>query len=101
MAEAGEIAVEVAYAEPDRQVIVSLRVPAGTTAGEAVERSGLLDRFPAISWPGADIGIFGWRVSARASLIEGDRVEIYRPLAMDPKEARRLRAARSKARRSG
>jgi putative ubiquitin-RnfH superfamily antitoxin RatB of RatAB toxin-antitoxin module len=99
MTERREIGVEVAYAEPDNQVIVSLRLPAGASAGDAVQRSGLLERFPGITWPGAPIGIFGKPVSPSASLTEGDRVEIYRPLRMNPKEARRLRAARSRSRR--
>lgn len=99
MAERREIAVEVAYAEPAQQAIVTLRLPAGASAGDAVRLSGLLERFPAIDWPGASIGIFGRPVSPRAPLAEGDRVEIYRALQVDPKEARRLRAARSKARR--
>ena len=94
MGEAGEIAVEVAYAEPDCQIIVSLALPAGTSAGEAVQRSGLLERF-SIEWPGAAIGVFGRKVDPATVLDDGDRVEIYRPLAMDPKSARRLRAARS------
>jgi len=97
MTERREIDVEVAYAEPDHQAIVSLRLPAGASAGDAVQRSGLLERFPGISWPGAPIGIFGNPVSASAPLTEGDRVEIYRPLRIDPKEARRLRAARSRS----
>ena len=94
MGEPGEIAVEVAYAEPDSQIIVSLTLPAGTSAGEAVERSGLLDRFP-IEWPGADIGVFGRPVTPGTALDDGDRVEIYRPLTIDPRSARRLRAARA------
>lgn len=96
MTESREIGVEVAYAEPDCQAIVSLRLPAGASAGDAVQRSGLLERFPGIPWPGAPIGIFGKPVAPSASLAEGDRVEIYRPLRVDPKEARRLRAARSR-----
>lgn len=99
MAERGEIEVEVAYAEPDRQAIVPLRLPAGTSAGEAVRRSGLLEHFPGIPWPGAAIGIFGRQVSPCAPLSAGDRVEIYRGLQCEPSEARRLRAARARARR--
>lgn len=99
MTEGGDIDVEVAYAEPDSQAVVSLRLPAGASAGDAVQRSGLLERFPGIPWPGAAIGIFGKPVSPSAPLVEGDRVEIYRPLRIDPKEARRLRAARARSRR--
>ena len=96
MADDATIEIEVAYAEPGCQVIVPLRVPAGTSAGEAVRLSGLMDRFPAID-PGRDsIGVFGVPVSPTAPLAEGDRVEIYRPLQVSPSEARRRRAARSR-----
>lgn len=97
MAEPGLIEVEVAYAEPREQVIVSLRVPEGTSAREAVRRSGLLERFPGIELRDDSLGVFGVPVSPCAPLAAGDRVEIYRPLAIDPKQARRLRAARSGA----
>jgi putative ubiquitin-RnfH superfamily antitoxin RatB of RatAB toxin-antitoxin module len=99
MAESDFIDIEVAYAEPDRQVIVALHVPAGISACEAVQRSGLLERFPGIDSRKLIIGVFGNPVSPRAPLGDGDRVEIYRPLQVDPKEARRLRAARSRVRK--
>ena len=88
------IDVEVAYAEPTRQVIVSLRVSADTTARDAVLQSGLLERFPRINLVSDALGVFGSRVDAFHVLSQGDRVEIYRPLVADPKEARRRRAAR-------
>ena len=90
------IHVEVAYARPDCQVIVPLRLSVGVSAGEAVQRSGLLERFPEIGTGELSIGVFGTAVSPCAPLAQGDRVEIYRPLQVDPKEARRLRAARSR-----
>ncbi len=93
------IDVEVAYAEPDKQMIVPLRVPAGTSAREAVRRSGLLERFTDMDLKDADLGVFGHPVTPCAPLVQGDRVEIYRPLLVDPKEARRDRAARSRARK--
>lgn len=99
MAEREYIAIEVAYAEPRQQVIVPLRVPAGIDAGEAVRQSGLLERFPHIDASSLSVGIFGVRVSLHATLAPGDRVEIYRPLQVDPKQARRDRAARSRGRR--
>ncbi len=99
MADGAAIDVEVAYAEPDEQVVVSLRVPAGTSAGEAVRRSGLLERFPGIDLRQSTLGVFGTPVSARTPLEAGDRVEVYRPLQADPKQARRQRAARAAARR--
>jgi putative ubiquitin-RnfH superfamily antitoxin RatB of RatAB toxin-antitoxin module len=99
MAEVDVIDVEVAYAEADKQVIVPLQVPVGTSAGEAVRRSGLAEQFPDMDSNTAAIGVFGIPVSPCAPLAQGDRVEIYRPLQVDPKEARRQRAARSRARR--
>ena len=99
MADRGLIEVEVAYAEPDEQTVVTLKVPEGISAMEAVRRSGLLERFPGIDMRKNSLGVFGVPVSPCAPLAAGDRVEVYRPLQVDPKEARRLRAARSGARR--
>jgi putative ubiquitin-RnfH superfamily antitoxin RatB of RatAB toxin-antitoxin module len=83
-----EIAISVAYAERDRQTVVELKVPAGTTAREAVERSGILSRHPGIAAQ-APLGIFGRLVPPTAVLEAGDRVELYRGLPADPKETRR------------
>ena len=96
MADGELIDVEVAYAEPGCQVIVRLRIPEAASASEAVRQSGLLERFPAIDLRSNGIGIFGKPVSPCAPLAQDDRVEIYRPLQVDPKEARRLRAARAR-----
>ncbi len=87
--------VEVIYALRDRQVLLRLEVGEGTTARLAVERSGILQRYPEIDLARASLGIFGRVVSPDTSLRDGDRVEIYRPLIADPKEARRSRAGRS------
>ena len=88
-----EIAIEVAYAGPEGQVVLTLNVPSGTTAWEAVERarSGL----PAGVTPDPSrLGIYAKKVPAERVLEEGDRVELYRPLTLDPMEARRRRAKR-------
>ena len=85
------VEVEVVYALPDEQAVVSLALPAGSTAADAVERSGLRARFPDIA-EGAKLGIHGRIVAADTRLAPGDRVEIYRPLVGDPKQARRRRA---------
>lgn len=87
------IKVEVAYAEPDKQVIKSLQVEEGTTAIQAVEASGIYDEFEAI-YQGLDLelGLFSKKCAASDVLKADDRVEIYRPLTIDPKEARRLKA---------
>lgn len=78
--------VEVAWALPDQQVIVPLRVPAGTTAAAAVRR--VEERIPA-GLGIEDLGVFGRRVKAEHVLVDGDRVELYRPLKADPKDIRR------------
>lgn len=96
MSDPSDILVEVAYALPDRQRLLSLAVPAGTTALEAVERSGILDEFPEIDLEEQPLGIFGRRCPPEQALRDGDRVEIYRPLRADPKEVRRELAARGK-----
>ncbi len=83
-----EILVSVAYAERDRQTVIELRVPTGTTAAEAIERSGIRNRHPGIG-AGAPIGIYGRIVAPAAVLAEGDRVELYRALPADPREKRR------------
>jgi len=80
--------VEVVYAQPERTESVRVRVPEGATVRDVLEKSGLLARVS------GKVGIFGKLVRADAPVADGDRVEIYRPLAADPKEARRRRAAR-------
>jgi len=101
MAEDKLIHVEVAYARPERQVVLELEVPEGTTAIDAVRRSGILSIFPEIDLEKQDIGIFGKLVKKDTVLREGDRVEIYRPLIADPKEVRRKRAAEGKRMKRG
>jgi putative ubiquitin-RnfH superfamily antitoxin RatB of RatAB toxin-antitoxin module len=87
------ILVEVAYAEPLRQFLRKVQVARGTTALQAIEASGVYRAFPDID-RNAKLGIFGQQIGADAVLSDGDRVEIYRPLQIDPKDARRKRAAR-------
>jgi hypothetical protein len=89
-----DIEVTVVYALPLRADSVGLRVPAGATVEEAIGRSGLLERFPEIDLARTRVGIYGRWVRLDAVLREGDRVEVYRPLAADPKEVRRRRARR-------
>lgn len=86
------IRVEVAYGTQERQVLLELEVPAGTTVIDAIERSGILTRFPEIDLSSARLGVFSEPIAPDATLSEHDRVEIYRPLVIDPKEARRRRA---------
>lgn len=89
------ILVEVAYALPTEQVILSLEVEQGTTVGDAIKRSGILDQFPDIDLASNKVGIFGKLTKLDAVLHPKDRVEIYRPLIADPKEVRRRRAAKT------
>lgn len=96
------LSVEVVYALPDRQSIVSLVVPEGTTVLEAAKQSGLESQFDDLQINEDSLmGVFGQRAAQTQALRDGDRVEIYRPLLADPKEVRKERAARAKARREG
>ena len=101
MAGAEMIAVEVVCALPERQLLLALEVPAGTTLQDAVVRSGILVRFPALDAAQLRFGIFGVIEKSPQTrvLAAGDRVEIYRPLLVDPMEARRARAAKARAAR--
>ena len=95
------IPVEVAYALPDKQAIVPVVVPEGTTALEAAEKSRIAEQFDElVISDDLKLGIFGKAVSPGQVLRPGDRVEIYRPLQADPKEVRKARAAAAKERRS-
>ncbi len=92
--------VEVAYALPDKQSLVSLEVEKGTTLQEAIEASGILDSFEQIDLTKDRVGIFSKFATLDTVLREKDRVEIYRPLIADPKQVRKERAAEGKAMRS-
>lgn len=91
------ITVEVAYAKPEQQLIIPLKVKQSCTAIEAIEQSGILEKFPDIDRTHMEIGVFGKVVKADTVLRHLDRVEIYRPLIADPKEVRKQRAAEGKA----
>jgi putative ubiquitin-RnfH superfamily antitoxin RatB of RatAB toxin-antitoxin module len=84
--------IEVAYALPELQVLIELEVDPGTTVEEAIARSGIPERFPGLRIASGSVGIFGRPVELDVLLSAGDRVEIYRPLIADPKQARRERA---------
>jgi putative ubiquitin-RnfH superfamily antitoxin RatB of RatAB toxin-antitoxin module len=92
----GAAHVEVVHALPDRQRVVTLALPeAGLTAQAAVESSGLLDEFPALRDRPLVLGIYGTVCSPDRPLRHRDRVEIYRPLQVDPRAQRRERAAQT------
>jgi len=92
--------VEVAYALPDKQSLISLEVEEGTTIKEAIEASGVLDTYDQIDLTRDKVGIFSKFSTLDTVLREKDRVEIYRPLIADPKKVRKERAAEGKAMRS-
>jgi putative ubiquitin-RnfH superfamily antitoxin RatB of RatAB toxin-antitoxin module len=86
--------VEVAYASQKEQLILNLELADGITVGAAIAASGILQRFPEIDLDKNKVGIFSKLCKLDQPLRAGDRVEIYRPLIADPKEARRHRAAK-------
>ena len=95
------LSIEVVAALPDRQWLVELDVPSGTTAWEAVQQSGLAERVPDYPIDRQRMGIFGRLCRADQVLSDGDRVELYRPLKADPKEVRRQLAELERASAQG
>jgi putative ubiquitin-RnfH superfamily antitoxin RatB of RatAB toxin-antitoxin module len=96
-----KITVEVAYATPQEQFLLSLPARAGITVEQAIKESGVLERFPEIDLKTSKVGVFGKLAKIDAVLNDHDRVEIYRPLIADPKEARKKRAAEGKVMKKG
>ena len=96
-----QITVEVVFAKPEEQVLEQLVVASDATVETVIRQSGLLERFPEIDLSVNKVGVFGKAAKLTASLHDGDRVEIYRPLIADPKEARKKRAAEGKAMKKG
>lgn len=90
------IRVEVVYALREEQVLVEVELEEGATVRDALSRSGILQRFPEIDMERVTVGVFGKVTELDARPADGDRVEIYRPLLVDPKDARRARAGRRK-----
>ncbi|PIE45629.1 MAG: RnfH family protein [Gammaproteobacteria bacterium] len=86
------ITVEVAYATPERQKIITCRVVPNTSLIDAVRQSGIVDLFPELDVDSSDFGIWSKIKPAKTIVQNGDRIEIYRPLLIDPKESRRRRA---------
>lgn len=87
------IEVEVAYALSEAQTVLTVSVPAGASVEQAIRRSGILERFPEIDLSSNPVGIFSRKARLQDRVSAGDRIEIYRPLRIDPKTARRRRAA--------
>jgi len=86
------IQVEVAYALADQQWLLNIEVPSGSTVKAVIQQSGLLRHWSEQDWDNLSVGIFSRRCRPDTPVQHGDRVEIYRPLQIDPKERRRRRA---------
>jgi len=91
-----EISVEVVYALPERQYLRTVKLASGSSVEQAIVASGLLELRQDIDLKSNKVGIYSRPVKLSDILVDGDRIEIYRPLIADPKELRRLRAERSK-----
>ena len=88
-----EISIEVVFATPDSQLLVNLKLPSDAIVADAITKSGLAKAFPQHALGSFPVGIWGTLADLGQTLQDGDRVEIYRELEMDPMEARRLRAS--------
>ena len=84
-----EFEVEIVFASPVRQLLRSVLVTSGDKVADVVARSGLREAFPEYEIDGLALGIWGREVERNQPVKEGDRIEIYRPLELDPREARR------------
>jgi putative ubiquitin-RnfH superfamily antitoxin RatB of RatAB toxin-antitoxin module len=93
--------VEVVYALPKKQEIIAVKLAAGSSARQAIEASGLLQKYPEIDLAKNKLGVFAKLTKPDAALRDHDRVEIYRPLIADPKEVRKQRAAEGKVMKKG
>ena len=88
------IAVTVVYALPGFTTEIEVLLAAGSTVADTLDRSGIIARHPEANLGRCPVGIFGKRVDRQSLVIDGDRIELYRPLIADPKDARRKRAKR-------
>lgn len=90
------ITVEVAFALPERQALLTLEVASDTCVEQIIRQSGILQQFPQINLSEQKVGIWSRPVKLSDTAKEGDRIEIYRPLIADPKDLRRRRAEKAK-----
>lgn len=97
------ITIEVVYALPAQQFLIALQVPEGSTAAQVLERSGFKTQFPGVDFAAQGMGVFSRPLDGRGNpapdeyiMRDGDRLELYRPLQVDPKKARLQRAAKKK-----
>jgi len=90
------LSIEVCYASADEQALIALELPAGATLQQALDASGILRRFPQIDLGTQKVGVFGKLKPLDAVLADHDRVEIYRPLLVDPKVSRQRRVEKTR-----
>lgn len=96
-----KIKIEVVYAQPHEQTLLTVEVAQGTTLGDAIKLSGMLEKHPEIDLATSKVGVFGKLSKLDQVLRDKDRIEIYRPLIADPKEVRRKRAEEGKVMKKG
>jgi putative ubiquitin-RnfH superfamily antitoxin RatB of RatAB toxin-antitoxin module len=94
---AEQLHVQLCYATPAREILLDLVVEPGTTIGQAIVQSGILEQVPGIDLALQPVGIYSKKQALDTLLREHDRIEIYRPLLADPKETRRKRAEKKAA----
>ena len=90
------LSIEVCYALPDGQMLIPVELPEGATVQQALDASGILRRYPQIDLAQQKVGVFGKLKPLDTVLVDHDRVEIYRPLIVDPKAARQRRVERTR-----
>ena len=90
------LSIEVCYASPDGQALIAVELPEGATLQQALDASGILQRFPQIDLNTQKVGVFGKLKPLDAVLADHDRVEIYRPLLVDPKLSRQRRVEKTR-----
>lgn len=90
------ISVEIVYANKEKQRRLNIKIPENYTVKQAIEASGILKEFSEISLEEQPVGIFSQKISLSDNLKSGDRIEIYRPLIIDPMSKRRLVAKKQK-----
>ncbi|GAA0204000.1 RnfH family protein [Kangiella japonica] len=91
-----KLRVEVCYALPEEQTLLELMVDRGSTVEAVIQQSGILELHPDIDLSENKVGVFSKLTTLDATLHDGDRIEIYRPLLIDPKEVRKQRALKAK-----
>ncbi|HEY1997401.1 RnfH family protein [Paraburkholderia sp.] len=90
------LSIEVCYALPGEQALIAVELPEGATVQQALDASGILQRYPQIDLARQKVGVFGKLKPLDTVLADHDRVEIYRPLSVDPKAARQRRVEKTR-----